>query len=118
MLMVSQRYFSIMAEILSARLGIGSMPRTQGSSVAANGCACAVGVGDKPIIHFANAKHFLDHLAGIALAQLYLFGKKFCVANFYGIELRHKNGLYTAKIYKPLYAVKDECFLFARNNSI
>ncbi len=35
---VSPRYLSIMAAILSAMLGIGSMPRTHGSLLAVNGC--------------------------------------------------------------------------------
>ena len=50
---------------------------------------CAVGVGDKPVIHLADTQHFLDHLAGITLAQLYLFGKEFGAANFYGVGITH-----------------------------
>lgn len=50
----------------------------------------AVGIGDKPVIHLTHTQNFLDHLAGITLAQLHLFGKEFGAANFYGVGIRQK----------------------------
>lgn len=47
----------------------------------------AVGVVDKPVIHLAHMQDFLDHLAGITLAQLYIFGKEFGAADFYGVGI-------------------------------
>ena len=35
----------------------------------------AVGFGDESVIHFANAKHFLDHLAGITLAEFHFLSE-------------------------------------------
>ena len=52
-----------------------------------------VGVGDKPVIHFAHTQDFLDHLAGITLAQLHLFCKEFGAANFYGVGIAHATKL-------------------------
>ena len=83
------------------------MPRTRGSSVAVkaergfgravlpvifevNAVQFAVGgcgTFDKPVIHLAHTQDFLDHLAGITFAQLYLFGKEFGAANFYGVGI-------------------------------
>ena len=49
----------------------------------------AVGFGDESVIHFANAKHFLGHLAEITLAQLHLLGKEFSAADFYCVGISH-----------------------------
>ena len=46
-----------------------------------------VGIGDEPVIHLAHTQDFLDHLAGITLAQLHLFGKEFGAADFYGVGI-------------------------------
>ena len=42
----------------------------------------AVGVGDKPVIHFAHTKHLIHKSLWIAFAQFDLFCKEFGAAYF------------------------------------
>lgn len=47
----------------------------------------AVGVGDKPVIHFAHTEHLIHEGTGITVAQLDLFCKEFGAANFDSVRI-------------------------------
>ena len=73
---------------------------------------CAVGVGDEPLVHLADAQNLIHNHLRITLLKLGLFGKEVGTAYFYGVGCWHiKNGLVTAKVIKPLYAIKDGLFV-------
>ena len=69
---------------------------------------CSVGVGDKPVIHLADTQHFLDHLAGITLAQLYLFGKEFGAANFYSVWVTHSSSSISKRLARAFSSASGE----------
>ena len=55
---------------------------------------CAVGIGDKPVIHFAHTKHLIHKSLWIAFAQFDLFCKEFGAADFDCVGISHKLRLF------------------------
>ena len=46
---------------------------------------CAVGIGDEPVIHFADTQNLIHKCLWITVAEFNLFGKEFGSAYFYGV---------------------------------
>lgn len=68
----------------------------------------AVGIGDKPVIHFAHTKHLIHKCLWIAFAQFDLFCKEFGAANFYSVWVTHSSSSISKRLARAFSSASGE----------